>query len=113
MPVLGKGQVVDRAAVALFTLQANFVVRGVDLLSVVGRRAACTHTMVSSWHVGKAVPCGLGGPREAVSGCLREAAGAELRRGRALRRGNTAPGICVRSVGDAERTRSYDAEPRL
>eukprot|EP01047_Picozoa_sp_COSAG01_P067959 COSAG01_NODE_9711_length_2363_cov_64.269876_2_plen_119_part_00 len=46
MPVLDKGQVVDRAAVALFTLQANFVVGGVDLLSVVGRRAACTHTMV-------------------------------------------------------------------
>jgi hypothetical protein len=50
---------------------------------------------------------------EAVSGCLWEAAGAELRRGRALRRGNTAPGICVRSVGDAKRPRSYDADPRL
>jgi hypothetical protein len=64
-------------------------------------------------HVGKAVPCGLGGPREPISGCLREAAGAELRRGRALGRGNTAPRICVRSVGDAKRRRSYGADPRL
>jgi hypothetical protein len=33
-------------------------------------------------HVGKAVPCSLGGPREAVSGCLREAAGGhDFRRG--------------------------------
>jgi hypothetical protein len=76
-------------------------------------RFSCARPARGGAHVGKAVPCSLGGPREAVSGCLREAAGAELRRGRALRRGNTAPGICVRSVGDAERTLSYDAEPRL
>ena len=47
------------------------------------------------------------------AGCLREAAGAELRRGRALGGGDTGPGICVRSAGDAIRTRSYDANPRL
>ena len=76
-------------------------------------RFSCARPARGGAHVGKAVPCGLGGPREAVSGCLREAAGAELRRGRALRRGNTGPGICVRSVGDAIRTRSYDADPRL
>jgi hypothetical protein len=76
-------------------------------------RFSCARPARGGAHVGKAVPCSLGGPREAVSGCLREAAGAELRRGRALRRGNTAPGICVRSVGDAKRPRSYDADPRL
>lgn len=76
-------------------------------------RFSCARPARGGAHVGKAVPCGLGGPREAVSGCLREAAGAELRRGRALRRGNTAPGICVRSVGDAIRRRSYGANPRL
>jgi hypothetical protein len=58
-------------------------------------RFSCARPARGGAHVGKAVPCGLGGPREAISGCLREAAGAELRRGRALRRGNTAPGICV------------------
>ena len=68
-------------------------------------RFSCARPARGGAHVGKAVPCGLGGPREAVSGCLREAAGAELRRGRALRRGNTALGICVRSVGDAKRPR--------
>ena len=76
-------------------------------------RFSCARPARGGAHVGKAVPCGLGGPREAVSGCLREAAGAELRRGRALRRGNTGPRICVRGVGDAKRRRSYDADPRL
>ena len=76
-------------------------------------RFSCARPARGGAHVGKAVPCSLGGPREALSGCLREAAGAELRRGRALRRGDTAPVICVRSVGDAKRPRSYDADPRL
>ena len=76
-------------------------------------RFSCARPARGGAHVGKAVPCGLGGPREALSGCLREAAGAELRRGRALRRGNTAPGTCVRSVEDAKRSRSYGANPRL
>ena len=62
-------------------------------------RFSCAGPARGGAHVGKAVPCGLGGPREGLSGCLREAAGAELRRGRALRRGDTALGICVRSVG--------------
>jgi hypothetical protein len=41
-------------------------------------RFSCARPARGGAHVGKAVPCGLGGPREAVSGCLREAAGAEL-----------------------------------
>ena len=76
-------------------------------------RFSCAGPARGGAHVGKAVPCSLGGPREGLSGCLREAAGAELRRGRALRRGDTALGICVRSVGDAIRLRSYGANPRL
>ena len=42
-------------------------------------RFSCARPARGGAHVGKAVPCGLGGPREALSGCLREAAGAELR----------------------------------
>ena len=49
-------------------------------------RFSCARPARGGAHVGKAVPCGLGGPREAVSGCLWEAAGAELWRGRALGR---------------------------
>ena len=76
-------------------------------------RFSCAGPARGGAHVGKAVPCGLGGPREGLSGCLREAAGAELRRGRALRRGDTALGICARSVGGAIRPLSYGANPRL
>ena len=43
-------------------------------------RFSCARPARGGAHVGKAVPCSLGGPREAVSGCLREAAGAKLRR---------------------------------
>jgi hypothetical protein len=39
-------------------------------------RFSCAGPARGGAHVGKAVPCSLGGPREAVSGCLREAAGA-------------------------------------
>ena len=42
-------------------------------------RFSCAGPARGGAHVGKAVPCSLGGPREAVSGCLREAAFAALR----------------------------------
>jgi hypothetical protein len=35
-------------------------------------RFSCARPARGGAHVGKAVPCSLGGPREAVSGCLRE-----------------------------------------
>ena len=41
-------------------------------------RFTCVGPSRGGAHVGKAVPCSLGGPREGVSRCLWEAAGAEL-----------------------------------
>jgi hypothetical protein len=62
-------------------------------------RFSCARPARGGAHVGKAVPCSLGGPREAVSGCLREAAGAELRREGATPNFMRDPGFRNASLG--------------